>query len=222
MKYMHAIRLSVLPALLIPLAACGAMLGGGKPDNLFRFGVPDREAAPSAAVPIEQKPVSLARIRFAPEIEGDRILTARAGSVLYIKDARWAAPAPDLFTQAMIRRFAERAAAIRLTPPRERPGNGLLLRLRVDRFEARYVPDAAKDAPPVILLSGTAELADLQSRRTVASRRFAVEEPASANGKTAIVAAFDSAVSRCTVDVVDWTAEVVARTSGLQAMEETE
>src|SRR3546814_19148122 len=53
--------------------------------------------------------LSLARIRFAPEIEGDRILTARGESVLYIKDARWAAPAPDLFSQALARQFATRS-----------------------------------------------------------------------------------------------------------------
>ena len=29
--------------LLMPLAACGTLLGSGKPDNLFRFGVPERE-----------------------------------------------------------------------------------------------------------------------------------------------------------------------------------
>lgn len=208
MKQTHIIRTVALLTLLVPLAACGAVLGGGKPDNLFRFGVPEREAVPSAMIATGQKTILLARIAFAPEIDGDRILTARGGSVLYIKDARWAAPAPELFTQAVTRRFAERALTIRLASPRERPGSGFLLRLAVDRFEARYAPDAAKGSPPVILLAGTAELFDLPARRTVASRRFAVEEAASANGKAAIVAAFDSAVTRYTTGIADWTAGI--------------
>ncbi len=210
MRQTHAIRTVALLTVLALLTACGAVLGGGKPDNLFRFGVPEREIVPDATRRPERKTILLARIGFAPEIEGDRILTARGGSVLYIKDARWAASAPDLFTQAVIRRFAERAPGIRLASQRERPGSGLVLRLAVDRFEARYAPNAAKDAPPVILLSGTADLVDLPSRRTIASQRFAIEEPASANGKAAIVAAFDSAVSRYTIDITDWTVAIAA------------
>ncbi|MFD2427754.1 hypothetical protein ACFSUK_05130 [Sphingobium scionense] len=90
----------------MPLAACGTLLGSGKPDNLFRFGVPEREDVQVGTANAAPVTLSLARIRFAPEIEGDRILTARGESVLYIKDARWAAPAPDLFSQALARQFA--------------------------------------------------------------------------------------------------------------------
>ncbi|WP_051170181.1 ABC-type transport auxiliary lipoprotein family protein [Sphingomonas sp. YL-JM2C] len=203
---MRTIHILCVPALLLPLAACASFLGGGKPDNLFRFGVSEPQAVSGSSAPTARTQVTLARIGFSPEIDGDRILTTRGDSILYIKDARWVAPAPDLFAQAVTRQFGQRAPAVRLTPPGEHRGSGILLRLDVDRFEARYDQASAKDAPPVIQLSGTAELVDLQSRQIIASRRFALEEPAAANGKVAIVSAFDAVVSRCIADIVDWTA----------------
>jgi len=190
-------------ALLMPLAACGAMLGSGKPDNLFRFGVPEREDAQAgtANAPVT---LSLARIRFAPEIEGDRILTARGDSVLYIKDARWAAPAPDLFSQALARQFATQAPNVRLRTLREGPGDALVLRLDVDRFEARYGRDVQTDTPPVILVSAIAELLDPMTRQIIERRRISAEEAATLNAKAAIVAAFDRAVGRVSMEIVGW------------------
>src|SRR3546814_13667215 len=129
-------------ALLMPLAACGAMLGSGKPDNLFRFGVPEREDAQPGTANAAPATLSLARIRFAPEIEGDRILTARGESVLYIKDAHWAAPAPDLFSQALARQFAPQAPPVRLRTLREGSTDAIALRLDVPPFQPRYAPDA--------------------------------------------------------------------------------
>src|SRR3546814_20853043 len=105
-------------ALLMPLAACGAMLGSGKPDNLFRFGVPEREDAQPGTANAAPATLSLARIRFAPEIEGHRLLTERGASVLSIKDARWAATAPDPFSHALHRQLATPPPPLRPTPLR--------------------------------------------------------------------------------------------------------
>ncbi|MFD1104848.1 MULTISPECIES: ABC-type transport auxiliary lipoprotein family protein [Sphingomonadaceae] len=191
-------------ALLMPLAACGAMLGSGKPDNLFRFGVPEREDAQAGTANAAPVTLSLARIRFAPEIEGDRILTARGDSVLYIKDARWAAPAPDLFSQALARQFATQAPHVRLRTLREGSADALVLRLDVDRFEARYGRDVQTDTPPVILVSAIAELLDPMTRQIIERRRFSAEEAATLNAKAAIVAAFDKAVGRVSIEIVGW------------------
>lgn len=209
MTQTHRVRGCCILAMLMPLAACSAMLGGGKPDNLYRFGVPEREDVQTAARRTNPITLSLSRVRFAPEIEGDRILTARGDSVLYIKDARWAAPAPDLFTQTLTRQFAGRAPGLRLGSPQERSTQGMVLRIEVDRFEARYAPDGSKDDPPVILVSGIAELVDPANRRVMEASGFSAEETAAANGKAAIVAAFDSAVVRFAADIVDWSSTAV-------------
>jgi cholesterol transport system auxiliary component len=205
----HSFLRSPLPLLaLVPLVSCASLLGGGKPDNLYRFGIPAGDVmihAPGEAA--QQQVIRLAHIRFAPEIEGDRILTARGDGVLYLKDARWVAAAPDLMVQAIVRRFDQRASTIRLTPASARTADGVQLRLAFDRFEARYDAVSGPNTPPTILVSGTAEMTDAAGAKSTGERSFSIKEKAAANSQAAIVAAFDQAVSQYTVELVDWTAQ---------------
>lgn len=68
-------KAALICLLILPcLTACGSLLDSGKPDNLFRFGVPDAEKLQGVAG-TGARTLALARIRFAPEIEGDRIMT---------------------------------------------------------------------------------------------------------------------------------------------------
>ncbi|MEG8220652.1 ABC-type transport auxiliary lipoprotein family protein [Sphingomonas sp. HH69] len=189
------------------LAGCGSLLGGGKRDDLFRFGVIERtnDTAPQAAV--ARRPLSLLRLRFAPEIEGDRILTTRGAQALYIKDARWVASVPDLFTQALTRQFGARAPDLRLASPRSATGASQALQVTIDRFEARYTPEADGKTPPTVVIAGEVTLFGADDRQPVASRRFSVEEPALANSTSGIVPAFDRAVTRYAAQLVDWTAQ---------------
>lgn len=208
MKFNPLLR-SLLPLVaLVPLISCASLLGGGKPDNLYRFGIPADDVAvhPPGDV-AQQHVVRLARVRFAPEIEGDRILTTRGDGALYLKDARWVTTAPDLMVQAIVRRFDERAPTLRLTPASVRTANGMQLLLAFDRFEARYDAGAGPNTPPTILLSGKAELTDSVGTKSLGERSFTIKEKAAANSQKAIVSAFDLAVSRYTVELVDWAAQ---------------
>src|SRR3546814_18423224 len=71
---------------------------------------------------------------------------------MYIKYARWAVPAPDLCSQGLTRQFATQAPHVRLRTLREGSADALVLRLDVDRFEARYGRDVQTDTPPVLLV----------------------------------------------------------------------
>ena len=195
---------------LLLLGGCGGLLGSsGKRDTLFRFGIAEQNNATVAERPAAGRPLTLARIRFAPEIEGDRILTARGSSVLYVKDARWVAPAPDLFAQAMTRQFDQRASNIRMVSWRGGGAGAVALQLNLDRFEARYAPESDKQSPPTILISGDATLTALTDRQMKASHRFLEEEPARQNSKAELAAAFDRATARFTAAVVDWTSQTL-------------
>ncbi|WP_164521347.1 MULTISPECIES: ABC-type transport auxiliary lipoprotein family protein [Sphingomonas] len=177
---------------------------------LYRFGVtqqPRWAAAPGALPP---RTISLLRLRLASEVYGDRILTTRGDQALYIKDARWVAPVADLLTQALTGQFEDRAPEIRLAPPRGAVGATHLLQVSLDRFEARYVPDGDRKAPPTIIVSGVAVLSDAVDRKAAGSHRFSAEEPAHANSTSAIVAAFDRAVMRWGADLTDWTVQASA------------
>ncbi|SNT12420.1 cholesterol transport system auxiliary component [Sphingomonas laterariae] len=203
-------RYVVTVSALLLLGGCGGLLGNsGKRDTLFRFGVAEQNNTTAAERLATGRPLTLARIRFAPEIEGDRILTTRGASVLYVKDARWVASAPELFAQAMTRQFDQRAANIRLVSWRTGGAGAVALQLNLDRFEARYATGSDEKSPPTILISGDATLTALADRGMQGSRRFVEEEPARQNSKAEIAAAFDRATARFTAAVVDWTSETL-------------
>lgn len=147
---------ALLGALL--LIGCGSLLGGGKRDDLFRFGVVERPDAPFAQYPVRRRTLTLLRSRFAPEIEGDRILTTRGESALYIKDARWVASVPDLFAQTLERQFGTHAPGIRLAAPRNAAGASRALQVTIDRFEAHYRVKGDQKAPPTVIILGDATL----------------------------------------------------------------
>ncbi|AHE53568.1 hypothetical protein NX02_09235 [Sphingomonas sanxanigenens DSM 19645 = NX02] len=189
------------------LGSCGSLLGGGRRDDLFRFGVVERADAPSARYPVPRRTLTLLRSRFAPEIEGDRILTTRGERALYIKDARWVASVPDLFAQTLERQFETRAPGIRLAAPRNAAGASQALQVTVDRFEARYHGEGDQKAPPTVLVAGGMTLFDLDDRQPVASCRLSVEEPAMTNSTTGIVAAFNRAAVRYAASIADRSAQ---------------
>src|SRR3546814_9953619 len=87
---------------------------------------------------------------------------------------------------------------------REGSADALVLRRDVDRFEARDGRDGQTDTPPVILVSAIAELLDPMTRQILERRRISAEEAATLNAKAAIVAAFDKAVGRVSMEIVGW------------------
>lgn len=206
-------RFSALLLVALMLGSCGGLLGGGKRADLFRFGVADQTPVASAPDALPTRSVSLRRPRFSQEIEGDRMLTTRGEQALYIKDARWIAPVPDLFTQALMRQFASRAPEIRLSGTRDAMGSSQGLQISIERFEASYALGGGEKTPPTIIIEGQATLFGLVDRRPFASSRFLVEEPASTNTTSGIVAAFDRAVARYTAELTNWSVVAGSRHS---------
>ena len=95
-------------------------------------------------------------IDFAAEARSDRILVSRGAETLYLKDARWVTPAPDMLAGLARTVFAAQASEILLTTPRQAAGVDYALQLSVDRFEAVYAPAAGKKDPPVVRVEGEA------------------------------------------------------------------
>lgn len=196
------------------LSSCGSLLGGDERADLFRFGVADLTPVPAAQGALPGPSVSLLRSRFPQEIEGDRILTTRGARALYVKNARWVAPVPDLFTQALVREFASRSPDVRLADAKGATKASYALQIVIERFEANYDVDGDGKTPPTVIIEGDATFFDLTDRHAVASSRFSVEEPASTNTTSGIVAAFDRGVVRYTEQLTDWSLGVQQRHAG--------
>ena len=195
-------RLAPLVAGLL-LAGC-SLLGGGKPDQLYRFGGAPTAAASDAggAVPVARYTLLLMPVRFAAEIEGDRVLASRDRQTLYVKGMRWVAPAPILFTQAVRATLRARAPWIAVTDRHAGGPADHVLQIRIDRFEARY--EAGPKAAPTIHVEGEATLGDSRTHGPAADYRLVADQVASGNDAAAIVAAFDQAAANSIVATVDW------------------
>jgi cholesterol transport system auxiliary component len=92
--------------LLATLAMSGcALMNGGKPSMLYRLGASagaDPVAATPSALPIV---ILYPGSSFARPSEGDQILTVTGNEAAYIAQARWVAPAKEMFDSETIRQL---------------------------------------------------------------------------------------------------------------------
>ncbi len=210
MSHYRALRLSPALGGLLLLSGCmGNLLGGGKPDALYRFGADQPVDVSMPAVPVPAQPIAVPRpivllkTGFASEVDNDRVLATHGQSARYIKGMRWVAGAPGLFSQAMARSFQARAPALRFTTSPGGDLTGYGLALAIARFEAQYGDDAMQ-AAPTIRIEGDATLFGLADRKAIATRHFSIQAVAWRNDAPQIVAAFDYATDLYTAQVADW------------------
>ena len=189
------------------LSGCVSLLPRQPPVQLYQFGEGPLAAAsaPSAGSVIGRGQatlgVVLAQVSFPRAALGDEVLTTRGDQAAYIAGARWLTPAVLMFQEAAERAFQARSSRVRLIGRGELGAASALLRLDVDKFEARYPP---LGGPPTVRVSLRATLARADGR-TLLQQAFVAREPAAEDRVSAIVAAYDAAVTRVLAQAVDWT-----------------
>ena len=198
---------SACAALLsLALTGCVSLLPKQPPVQLYVFGrsaVAPTQPAPQAMVGRGGLPgIALAQIGFPRSALGDGLLTTRGETAAYIDGARWLGPAVVLFQEAVERRFDARARTVRLVDRGQIGAASTVLRLDVQAFDARY--DPANSGPPTVVVDLRATLSRADGRALV-QRRFTATRPAAEDGVSAIVAAYDAAVSAVLDRTVDWT-----------------
>ncbi|MDP9104228.1 MAG: ABC-type transport auxiliary lipoprotein family protein, partial [Pseudomonadota bacterium] len=137
----HALRIGAAAALAFSLGGCVSLLPKAKPAALYRFGGEESAQIPQPS--ISARGVTLAPIEFPRESMTDGILTMEGSEASYLGGARWIAPAPVLFRQALGRTFDATAPGINLMGRGEVGRVTAILDLEVDRFEAHYTDPKA-------------------------------------------------------------------------------
>lgn len=200
-------QLAAVSALAALLSGC-ALLSTPEPVQMYRFGAAAEtfEAAPSAAVG-DLRPVSMRRIQFPEASRGDRILAVTGTRAAYLSGARWVSTADQLFTESLTSAFSERGRNTRLIGLREFSRSTLSLDIDVRAFEARYDHDGAA---PVVHVTARGRILHFPERDVLDERIFTVTHPAAENRVSAIVAAFEAAVTDINGQIVDWTDTVAA------------
>ncbi|HEX5776127.1 MAG TPA: ABC-type transport auxiliary lipoprotein family protein, partial [Caulobacteraceae bacterium] len=167
---MRLSRAIVALALGVPLGAC-ALLGGGDPAQLYRFGA---EPAPTVSVEGAKFGVLKSTTDFVAAAASDKILTVTQGEAAYIKDARWVSPASVLFDEALDRTFQGSTGRARLITRGEVAKAEYVLKLDVRTFETRY-------PGPEVVVETRAMLTRNDNRELVAEEVFTSRVQASEN-----------------------------------------
>ncbi len=193
-------RRSVPCVLILTLAGCSGLLGGGEPAHLYRL-TPKSTYPPNlphrSVQLLINEPLALAGL------DKSRIaLTRSAVSIDYFADSEWTDRAPLLVQTAILQSFENSKAITAID--RELVGlrADFILDPEIRHFEAVY--DSA-NGPPEIWVAINVRLVNPSSRDVVAQTSFERRERASANDVPSIVWAFDEALGGVMKEIVVWT-----------------
>lgn len=191
------------------LAACllvGGCLGGLKnevtaPVN-YRIGAPKLAAGQTLAAD-----VLVAVAATAPGLEGTGIAARFPGSRIdYVANARWPVRTPALIESALIEALQDsgRLRSVQGDFGRFRTTHTLTLEVR--RFEADYT----NGEPPIAAVALAVTIGRQSDRSVLAAFTVAVEERASENRVSAVVAALDAAFGRAATEIAGESFDAIA------------
>lgn len=183
----------------IALSGCISLFPKAEPAQLYRFEA--AAPAPSAATGPVFGVLRLGT-SFPRASAGDRILTVNdKGEAAYIASARWVSPASVLFDEEVATAF-QGAGRARLIGRGEVIKADYSLKLDVTTFEAHY--DRGPKAAPEILVSVRGVITRNRDRALVGEQVFSARVRASENRVSAIVPAFNTALTQVLGQLVAW------------------
>ena len=188
-------RLAACAALILALTGCVTVFPKTEPSVLYRFEV----AAPDT-VAAKTFDVTRGQTLFNQAASSDGILTVTNGAAAYIDGARWVTPAERLFDEQLGRAFM--AGLAHLTPRGAAGRTEWVMRLEVQRFEAVYRGDP--ESAPTVVVEIKATLARNSRDGEILDRVFRAEVPAAANRVSAIVPAYNTALTAALTELVNW------------------
>ena len=200
---MHHAKLSRRTALLGAAASLGgcsavsALNSASRPLDTYDLS----PAAGAKAGRRSTRTLLVARPDAPAAIATDRIMIRPdAASVTYLPAARWSDDLPLVVQGLLVRSIAATGRIAYVGPSEGGPVPDRALLVRLDAFEA-VVPRGG--APSVTVAVALTVLND-RDQTVVATRSFAVIAPATNDGPTAIVAAFQGVLDRLLPDMADW------------------
>lgn len=200
------IAVMVLALAAIGLSGCISLFPKAEPSQLYRL---QATVEPQAASAGPVYGVLRLGTGFPRASGGDRILTVGpGGEAAYIAGARWVSPAAVMFDEQTVQAFHAGGRA-RLITRGDVVSADYVLKLDVHSFETVY--DRGPKAAPLILVSVRGVITRSSDRALVGDRTFTARIRAGDNRVSAIVPAYDKALSQVLGEVVGWVNAVDAR-----------
>lgn len=214
----YGLKLAALSVVGLGLSACVTLLPEEKPAQLYRLSynpaltVGDEIAPKTAEVADKDRyQVYLSSIDFPKDAASDRIKTVEDSEVSFIAHARWSAPAPDLFNDALSEGFDRSATRVHMSR-QVRGASAFRLELKVRRFEVVY-----NRKRPTVSVSIDASITRVRDRKLVASRYITTDVGVAKSDVSMIVAAFEKATTEVVYGLIRFTEETAAKSESEQA-----
>jgi cholesterol transport system auxiliary component len=191
----NLIRTAAVAAVAVSLSGCISLFGDSEPSKLYRFEIDAPSEVAAKSFEVQRGPIAFDRAAAS-----DGILTVTGTEVAYIEGFRWAAPAQQIFEEQLVRAF--QAGPARLIGRGETGKSDWIMRLDVQRFEADY-RNGPEGAPVVVVelkVAMTRNVRDGATYETV----IRTEAQASANRVSAIVPAYNKALTKSLTDLNSW------------------
>lgn len=193
------IAIVALALAAVGLSGCISLFPKAEPAQLYRL---QSNVEPRATPAGPVFGVLRLSTGFPRAAAGDRILTVSpGGEAAYIAGARWVSPAAVMFDELTAQAFQGGGRA-RLIIRGDVVKADYTLKLDVHGFETVY--DRGAKASPLILVSVRGVITRSDDRTLVGDRTFTARVRASDNRISAIVPAYDTAVSQVLGEVVGW------------------
>jgi cholesterol transport system auxiliary component len=171
------------------LAACGGLSSKAEPEQLYVLHA-TRATPAAAALP---GTLVIPRPAVQPGLDTFRIAVTRAGNELdYFALSRWSGSLPEVLGAFAVQSLSGTFTTVS-GPDRSVGAADFELLLTARNFEARY---AEGSGAPVVRVAFDCVLTGMRPRRVIGSCEVEVEEPATDNRMSAIVAAFERGAQR--------------------------
>ncbi len=172
------------------LSGCISVFPKADPSQLYRF-----EMTPQAPATNPAPPIAIQRVPtgFPRASAGDRILTmSSTGEAAYIAGVRWISPAGVMFDEQVNAAFVT-VERVRTIGRGDMSRTDYSLRLDVLTFETRY--DNGPKSAPSVVIAMRCLISRSQDRQVIEDRLFTSTVRASDNRVSAIVPAYNKALS---------------------------
>jgi cholesterol transport system auxiliary component len=209
------IALAAALAAVVGLSGCVSLFPKSEPVTLYKLAMPSTVPAAQPASAGPAATVLLGPLAFTRPAAGDRILTTNGLETAYVGGARWVAPAPIMFQEALATAF-DREPGLTLSTRGEAVASDFVLRVEIRTFEAQYsgqgpLTAASKKkkqpdlAAPTVVVEAHVTLLNLRDKAAVSDTTFRESTAATDNRMQAIISAYDDSTTSLIHDIVNWT-----------------
>ncbi len=201
-------------AAILTLSGCVSIGPKLKPVQMYRFGyAPEMlDQAPPSAPATGMPPVGIVfgTITFPQDSSGDRVTTLEGNEVSYVSQARWTAPAQELFNEAVSEGFARQASSVRLEA-RGPSAAGYRLDITVRQFESVYTHNK-----PTVSVAFDARIIRLNDKVIVGQQFIHADVPVGHNDMSMTADAYSKASTQAVSDLIGFAQATMVAQEGVQ------